>query len=129
LVTGVQVIPTELVDYIKELLISDPVDIYSEEEETVNESNFELVEPRTNDFGRYIGSANIFISAFLVCDEATNGESLNNLTDVNKRKFETEWVSLLDLLKTERFIREKQQLAHSKIKLVVDNDRLPTLGA
>jgi hypothetical protein len=123
------VINLDLVDYIKTLIVSEPIDIYSEEEETVNESNFELVNPRDTEEGRYIGSANLFVSAYLVCYEVTNGASLSDLSESNKEKFETAWLGLLELLKAQRFIREKQELVHSKIKLVINNDRLPTIGA
>jgi hypothetical protein len=131
-----------LLDYVKEVLISEPLDIFSEENETVSQSVFELVEPREYDIEfltdddeddeeknlRYIGSGNVFIAASIVCDEATDGQILAFLNESDLDKFNFVWKSLINHLKEERFIREIQPVAHSKIKLVVDNERLPQSG-
>lgn len=131
-------IDTPLVEYIKQLLLSTPADIISEEQESISHSSFELVEPRElededdedeEDLTRYIGSVNLFIAAALVCDEVTQGRSLQKLNEADSQKFEFAWRSVINRLKEERFIRETQLVAHSKIKLVVDNDKLPNIGA
>ena len=131
-------IDTPLVEYIKQLLLSTPADIVSEEQESISHSSFELVEPREledddddeeEDLTRYIGSVNLFIAAALVCDEVTQGRSLQRLDDADSQKFESAWRSVINRLKEERFIRETQLVAHGKIKLVVDNDKLPNIGA
>jgi len=136
-------IEQKLFEYIKQVIASGPSDIVSEEFESISHSSFELVEPREidededeeeddeewEDLSRYIGSVNLFIAAALVCDEVTQGRSLQNLNKTDSAKFESAWRSVINQLKDERFIRETQPVAHSKIKLVVDNDKLPNIGA
>jgi hypothetical protein len=142
-------IQQELIDHIKNILVSHPVDIFNEELESVSHSSFELVEPRdiedtdedfedddddeddedVEDSLRRIGSVNVFIAAAILCDEVTQGRSIQKLNEVDSAKFESAWRSLINQLKEERFIRETQLVAHSKIKLVVDNDKLPKFGA
>lgn len=138
-----------LLDHVKKLLLSPPLDIYSEYEETVSQSSYELVEPRTldidveyfdkeyeyeedeqqeEDLSRIIGSANLFIAASIVCDEVTHGKKLSDLTDQDLNEFQTHWRSLIDQLLGERFMRETQEVAHSKIKLVINNKELPNIG-
>jgi len=133
-------IEQKLFEYIKQVIASGPADIVSEEFESISHSSFELVEPREidedeidededEDLTRYIGSVNLFIAAALVCDEVTQGRSLQKLNKTDSAKFESAWRSVINQLKEERFIRETQPIAHSKIKLVVDNDKLPNIGA
>lgn len=139
-------IEQNLVDYVKKILLSDPVDIFYEEQESISHSSFELVDPREvsdddddedeeyeedddEDLTRYIGSVNLFVAAALVCDEVTHGRALQKLNKADSAKFESAWRFLINQLKEERFIRETQLVAHSKIKLVVDNDKLPNFGA
>jgi len=136
-------IDNSLFEYIKQLLLSTPADIVSEGNESISHSSFELVEPRElededesdydedewEDLTRYIGSVNLFIAAALVCNEVTSGRSLQKLNDADSQKFESAWRSVINRLKEERFIRETQLVAHSKIKLVVNNDKLPNFGA
>jgi hypothetical protein len=138
-------IEQNLVDYVKKILLSDPVDIFYEEQESISHSSFELVDPREvlddgdeedkeyeeddEDLTRYIGSVNLFVAAALVCDEVTHGRALQKLNKADSAKFEPAWRFLINQLKEERFIRETQLVAHSKIKLVVDNDKLPNFGA
>jgi hypothetical protein len=134
-----------LVDHIKELLLSAPLDIYSEYEETVSQSSYELVEPRTVEtnideleeedyddleiyLSRVIGSANLFIAASLLCDEVTHGKTLSDLSEEDLELFQTHWRSLINQLLGERFMRETQEIAHSKIKLVINNKELPNIG-
>jgi hypothetical protein len=134
-----------LVSHIKELLLSAPLDIYSEYEETVSQSSYELVEPRTIEINideleeedyddieiylsRVIGSANLFIAASLVCDEVTHGKTLSDLSEEDLELFQTHWRSLINQLLGERFMRETQEIAHSKIKLVINNRELPNIG-
>ncbi len=128
-----------LIKHIKELLLSAPLDIFSEEDETVSQSSYELVEPRTLDIlvddeyddeeiSRIIGSVNIFIAASIVCDEVTQGKSLSKLNDEDLNKFQDYWRTIIDQLVSERFMRETQEVAHKKIKLIVDNKELPSFG-
>jgi hypothetical protein len=138
-----------LLEHIKKLLLSDPLDIYSDEEETVSQSSYELVESREltttvivdaesfeydlqqseeADFSRVIGSANLFIAASIVCDEVTHGKALSKLNEEELLLFQETWREVINLLLGERFMRETQQTAHSKIKLVVNNRELPNVG-
>jgi hypothetical protein len=131
-----------LLKYIKELLLSPPLDIYSEYEETVSQSSYELVEPRDLEItideddedeyaiecSRVIGSANLFIAASIVCDEVTHGKTLSELTENDLDNFQTGWRTLINQLLGERFMRETQEVAHSKIKLIIDNKELPDIG-
>lgn len=135
-----------LVNHIKELLLSAPLEIYSEYDQTVSQSSYELVEPRTIEINinnieddeeeddieiylsRAIGSANLFIAASLVCDEVTYGKMLSDLSEKDLETFQTHWRSLINQLLGERFMRETQEIAHSKIKLVINNKELPNIG-
>jgi hypothetical protein len=111
---------------IKEIIASTPLDIYSEENETVNESNFELVHSRfEKDTGskedRYVGSANLFLAATLVCYDYYECESIDELSDEELEDFQHIWRGLLNKLKQDRFIREIGLLSKNNIKVVVDN--------
>jgi hypothetical protein len=128
-----------LINHIKKILLSAPLDIYSEEEETVSQSSYELVEARHLDiteddyeveeeYSRVIGSVNLFIAASIVCDEVTQGKSLAKLTEEDLDNFNTYWRSIIDLLVGQRFMRETQQVAHGKLKLIVNNNELPNVG-
>lgn len=127
-----------LIEHVKKLLLSAPLDIYSEIEESVSQSSYELVEPRPleiesdeeleEDISRTIGSANLFIAASIVCDEVTQGKKLSNLSEKDLSDFQEHWRSLIDNLVSERFMRETQEVAHSKIKLVINNTELPDIG-
>ena len=134
-----------LLNHIKELLLSPPLDIYSEYEETVSQSSYELVETRDLEItvdddeddedgeyaiecSRVIGSANLFIAASIVCDEVTHGKLLSDLNENDLNTFQEHWRSLINQLLGERFMRETQEIAHSKIKLVIDNKELPDIG-
>lgn len=117
---------TALLDKIKEILESDPLDIYSRDTETINESNFELVESRYEDEDdRYIGSANIFIAASLACYEYFDATNIDDLTDAQLEEFVSSWTNILNNLKQDRFIRDIVLLSKEKIKIVVDNTKLP----
>ena len=84
-----------LLEHIKNILLSEPLDIFSEEDETLSQSSFELVTARQeSDFedydeededfeelSRYIGSANLFIAAAIVCDVTSRGKSISTLND------------------------------------------------
>ena len=132
-----------LLEHIKNILLSEPLDIFSEEDETLSQSSFELVTARQeSDFedydeededfeelSRYIGSANLFIAAAIVCDVTSRGKSISTLNDEELEIFNKKWKSLINQLKEERFIRELQPISHSKIKLVVNNEGLPNIGA
>lgn len=97
-----------LVEHVKNLLLSAPLDIYSEYEESVSQSSYELVEPRTidietdysldseensedEDISRIIGSANLFIAASIVCNEVTQGKKLSDLSEKDLSDFQEHW--------------------------------------
>jgi hypothetical protein len=133
-----------LLNHVKELLLSPPLDICSEYEETVSQSSYELVEARTVELtiddleedeeyeteenSRIIGSANLFIAASIVCDEVTHGKLLSDLNENDLDTFQEHWRALINQLLGERFMRETQEIAHSKIKLVINNKELPDIG-
>jgi len=130
-------ISDKLKEYIKDILISKPLDIYSEEDDTVSHSAFELLESREdisylssdddyfdeegNDLTKVIGSANLFVAATLVCKETTDKTYSSDLTDEEQIIFDKEWKNFLQSLTDERFMREIRLVAQSKIKLIVDN--------
>ena len=141
---------TLLLEHIKKLLLSDPLDIYSDEDDTVSQSSYELVSTRTltttttivdsdyyeeldlddnTDLSRGIGSAIFFIAAAIVCDEVTHGKSLSGISEEDLLVFQEAWRNIINILLGERFMRETQETAHSKIKLVVNNSELPNIGA
>lgn len=116
----------QLLEKIKDILESDPLDIYSRETETVNESNFELVLSRYEDEDdRYIGSANLFIAASLACYDYYDSTNIDDLTDNQLEEFVSSWAEILNYLKQDRFIRDIGLLSKEKIKIVVDNTKLP----
>lgn len=119
-----------LIDKIKDILESTPLDIYSEESDTVNEANFELVESRYSvdkllDEDRYIGSANMFIAASLVCYDYFDFTVINDLTEEQLDEFYAIWKDVINELKEQRFIRDIGLLSKNNIKVVVDNTKLP----
>lgn len=123
-------ISNELLIKIKDLLLSQPLDIYSEDSDTVNESNFELVDSRYDEDSieeeaRYIGSANMFIAASLACYAYFDCKELDDLSDDELTEFADSWNNILEILKEQRYIREVGLLAKEKIKVVVDNTKLP----
>jgi hypothetical protein len=116
----------QLLEKIKDILESDPLDIYSRETETVNESNFELVLSRYEDEDdRYIGSANLFIAASLACYDYYDSTNIDDLTEEQLEEFVSSWAEILNYLKQDRFIRDIGLLSKEKIKIVVDNTKLP----
>lgn len=123
-------ISDELLVKIKDLLISQPLDIYSHNSETINEANFELVDSRyeensLEEEARYIGSANMFIAASLACYVHFNCREIDDLSDEELTEFAQVWSGILEILKEQRYIREIGLLAKEKIKVVVDNTKLP----
>ena len=131
-------VSNQLKEYIKNILASKPLDIYSETEDTVSHSAFELLESREdisyisdendmfddegNDLTKTIGSANLFVAATLVCAETLNKKYSSELTEEEQILFENEWENFLQSLIDERFMREIKLIAQSKIKLVVNNE-------
>ncbi len=123
-------ISNELLIKIKDLLISQPLDIYSQDSDTINESNFELVDSRyeedsIEEEARYIGSANMFIAASLACYVYFDCKGIDELSDDELTEFADAWNNILEILKEQRYIREIGLLAKEKIKVVVDNTKLP----
>ncbi len=117
-------------DKIKEILASTPLDIYSEESDTINEANFELVASRftedsLSEEDRYIGSANMFIAASLVCYDYFDFARIDDLSEEDLNEFYMVWKDVVEVLKKERFIREIGLLSKNNIKVVVDNTKLP----
>ena len=120
----------KLIQKIKDILESTPLDIYSESSDTVNEANFELVNSRfetdkLTEEDRYIGSANMFIAASLVCYDYFDFTTIDELTDEQLDEFYLVWKDVIEELKKDRFIREIGLLSKNNIKVVVDNTKLP----
>lgn len=121
---------TQLMNKIKDILVSTPLDIYSESSDTINEANFELVssrfsEDKLSEEDRYIGSANMFIAASLVCYDYFDFTTIDDLTEEQLDEFYLVWKDVIEELKKERFIREIGLLSKNNIKVVVDNTKLP----
>ena len=120
----------QLIEKIKEIILSTPLDIYSEEDDTISEANFELVASRftedsRSEEDRYVGSANMFIAASLLCYDYFNFTVINDLTEEELDEFYSVWKDVVEVLKKERFIREIGLLSKNNIKVVVDNTKLP----
>ena len=120
----------KLIQKIKDILESTPLDIYSESSDTVNEANFELVNSRfetdkLTEEDRYIGSANMFIAASLVCYDYFDFTTIDELTEEQLDEFYLVWKDVIEVLKKDRFIREIGLLSKNNIKVVVDNTKLP----
>jgi hypothetical protein len=119
-------IPDKLLEKIKEILVSEPFDIFNEENETITEGNLELVDSRYDTDSleledRYIGSANIFIAASLLTFAMLNEKSIRDLSDEELELSSKYWEFVVDKLKSDRFIRDDSELVKEKIKLVIDN--------
>ena len=120
----------KLIQKIKDILESTPLDIYSESSDTVNEANFELVNSRfetdkLTEEDRYIGSANMFRAASLVCYDYFDFTTIDELTEEQLDEFYLVWKDVIEELKKDRFIREIGLLSKNNIKVVVDNTKLP----
>ena len=120
----------KLIQKIKDILESTPLDIYSDSSDTVNEANFELVNSRfendkLTEEDRYIGSANMFIAASLVCYDYFDFTTIDELTEEQLDEFYLVWKDVIEELKKDRFIREIGLLSKKNIKVVVDNTKLP----
>jgi hypothetical protein len=109
-------IPDSLLEKIKDILTSEPLDIYDSEEETITESNLELVDSRyetdsLSEEDRY------YISL--------NEPKIRELTDDELELSNQYWDFVVNKLKAERFIRDTKLQANEQIRVVVDNTRLP----
>jgi hypothetical protein len=119
-----------IIDKIKEIILSSPIDIYSEESDSITEANYELVNSRfskdsKSEEARYIGSANMFIAASLFCYDYFDTESIEELSEDQLNEFYISWQELISQLKEERFLRNTGLLSKNSIKVVVDNTKLP----
>lgn len=126
-------IPDNLLEKIKDILESEPLDIYDSDNETITESNLELVESRyETDFleesDRYIGSANIFIAASILAYIILGESKIRTLSDEELETSSQYWDFLVEQLKRERFIRDTKLQANERIRVVVDNTQLPKRG-
>lgn len=111
-----QIITKELYDYIKELLVAKPLDIYDEEEDTAQAAIFELVKERKGI--KDIGSANIAVAYTILREEFIEAFDCFDLTDEQTNIFHAKWDELFARLEQEGFLRK---IPESTIKLVVDN--------
>lgn len=123
-------IPDNLLEKIKDILTSEPLDIYDSEEETITESNLELVDSRyetdsLSEEDRYIGSGNIFIAATILAYISLKETKIRELTDEELELSNQYWDFVVNKLKAERFIRDTKLQANEQIRVVVDNTRLP----
>ncbi len=123
-------IPDSLLEKIKDILTSEPLDIYDSEEETITESNLELVDSRyetdsLSEEDRYIGSGNIFIAATILAYISLKETKIRELTDEELELSNQYWDFVVNKLKAERFIRDTKLQANEQIRVVVDNTRLP----
>ena len=120
-------VPDSIIEKVKEILLSQPLEIYSAEESTVGESNYELVNSRvkTDLDDRIIGSANLFLAATLSYYVKINEKTVRDFSEEELEDFADYWKSILNILTEERFLREIQQFARQKIKVVVDNTQSP----
>jgi hypothetical protein len=119
-----------LIPKIKEILLSSPLDIYSDEDDTINEANYSLVNTRFDEDSlseedRYVGSANMFIAASLICYDCFDFLNISDLTEEQLDEFYSIWRDIVATLKKERFIREIGLLSKNNLKIVVDNTKLP----
>lgn len=110
-----------LIDKIKEILLSPPLDILSSDEDTITESVFELVSKR-DDGSIYIGSANMFIASSLTCYVSLGYDEIKAVSDEDLDNFATYWNSILVSLQNEKFIRyTKENRISNMLNIAVDN--------
>lgn len=119
-------IPDNLLEKIKDILESEPLDIYDSEAETVTESNLELVESRYETDSlelsdRYIGSANIFIAASILAYISLGEPKIRELSEDELEISGKYWDYVVDLLRNQRFVRDTKLQANERIRVVVDN--------
>lgn len=110
-----------LINKIKEILLSPPLDILSADEDTITESVFELVSKR-DDGSIYIGSANMFIASSLTCYVSLGYDEIKAVSDEDLNNFATYWNSILVSLQNEKFIRyTKENRISNMLNIAVDN--------
>jgi hypothetical protein len=110
-----------LIKRIKDILESNPLDVYNEEDEM--EGTIELVSSRSDYGDRYIGTANIFMAVTIFIYASLGYTKIVELPEEVLDQKMDEWHGILNTLKEEKFIRDTQPLVKEKIKLVVDNTK------
>jgi hypothetical protein len=122
-------INTELLEKIKDILNSEPLDVLVSNEDVV-EGTVELVNSRYIPDSmllqdRYIGTANLLLATTLYIYASLGYKEIVELEDSVLDKKLEEWHNILDMLRAQKFIRDTELLAKEKIKLIVDNTKSP----
>lgn len=114
----------KLLEKIKSLLLDEPLDIYFEDSNTFTTSIIELANPRSSDYGRTVGSANMLIATSILNYEMLiEGAQQEDYSD----NFTTVWSNIIESLKKENFLRDTPETARENIYLAVNNET-PKMG-
>ena len=116
----------DLLETLRDIIESDPLDIYSSEEDSITECVFELVESRyeednNEEEDRYIGSANILIASSLLIYVLSGMKDLDKISEIEEELYYKQWEEILLALQNEKFIRPTKLTTKESIKVVVDN--------
>lgn len=118
-----------LLDKIKEILESEPLDLYDPDTETASESIYELIDPREQEDetdNRYVGSANLFIASTFAFFVLFKNAEIEKATDEELEEFSVLWKEIVSKLIEHKFIRSHSSHARKGIKLVINNGESPT---
>jgi hypothetical protein len=111
-------ISEKLLSHIKTILSDEPLDIYFEYSESYSTSIVELVNSRTSEFQKTVGSANMLIASSILNYELTElGLQEEDYSDV----FAENWHKVIETLKEQGFLRDTPETVREGIYLAVDN--------
>lgn len=112
------VISEKLESKLKEIILTDPYDIYHPDLiESFSHSTLELCSARDNEFERAIGSANLYIACEILDFEVQKFYKVER----GSTYFYEAWSKFINHLKTSKFLKDTPETTRQGFKLVVDN--------
>ena len=113
------VVSEKLEKKLKEIILTDPYDIYHPDSfsENFSTSSLELCSARDNEFEKAIGSANLYIACEILDFEVRKFYKAER----GSVHFYEAWSSFIGYLKESNFVKDTPETTRQKFKLVVDN--------
>lgn len=117
----------DLIVVIKEILESEPLELFNPEEETSSISNLELVNSRfeedeLQEEDRYIGSGNVLLAFSLLSFVLLKETKVRPLTEKEIENTNVIWSTIISQLKEQKFIRDTSSKVKSSLR-VISNDK------
>ena len=117
-------LPDNLMEFIKDIISSDPLELYDDSEGTILESNYELVnsrfeEDRLEEEDRYIGSANLMMASATFGYIYLGKKTVSDLSDEEIEQIGSAWTSIMETLVNTKFLRSTS--VKENIRLVINN--------